>query len=296
MKRICLILIICLLFTGCSATQKHEKTVYAMDTVMNFTVWGGAAEQACGELEALMLLLQQQYNPQTLNEGQIQEQQALMDQALLLQQRTGGAFDPKLYGVMQVWGFDTGNYRVPTPEELENAPELWDLGGAVKGYAGDRAVELLKNMDVDCALLNLGGNVQTYGTKPDGSAWSVGIKDPQGLQDYVAVVQVEGTASIVTSGDYQRYFQHQGVTYHHIMDPATGYPAQSGLRSVTIISENGLTADVLSTALFVMGLERATEFWRSSDDFEAVFVLEDGRIFVTSGVTVSGCTYEVVQK
>ncbi len=303
-RGLCLILACAMacLFAGCE--QKQSATFFAMDTVMEVQIWG--AEGAVEDVQSLVRKLDDRWSAHSGNSllGQLnrgEDVQISVDEAALLEEverlsaRTGGAFDPKMRCASLAWGFTNGGEYIPTEQELQTAlaDPQWDLGGALKGYAGDRAVILLEEAGAKCALLNLGGNIQTYGTKPDGTPWSIGIQNPEG-GDPVGIVSAVGTMAVVTSGDYQRYFEKDGVRYHHILDPETGRPARSGLTSVTVICGDGLTADVLSTALFVMGLERATEFWRASGDFEAVFITDDGRIYATQGAALSGCQYEVI--
>ena len=310
MKRLIVFVILAaLLLTGCSGTAPITQQTYAMDTLMTFTVWSKDGYYITEALSSLMDQLESEWSAtdnksiiSKLNRGETveldDEQKAFLEQVEALSVRTRGAFDPKLYSVSEAWGFFGGDTKVPSAEMLETAlkDEKWDLGAAVKGYAGQQAVALLEELGVERALLNLGGNVQTFGQKKDGSPWQIGIEDPDGSQVNLGVLSVEGTASIVTSGDYERYIELDGKRYHHIMDPETGCPAESGLRSVTVISRDGLTADALSTALFVMGLEEGAEFWRESDDFEAVFVLTTGEIYASEGANLSGCEVEVISR
>ena len=209
---------------------------------------------------------------------------------------------------MQAWGFPTGAYRVPDEAELEQLVgtidytqvELdeqtgqarlpggmsLDLGAVAKGRLGEVLSQDLKELGVTSALLELGGNIQTVGTKPDGSRWRVGIQDPNSQEGgYLAIVEVADQA-VVTSGDYQRYFEQNGQTYCHIMDPATAAPADSGVDSVSIVGSDGTVCDALSTALFVMGEEKGAQFWKDHPelDFEAIFVSQDGTIAVTEGL------------
>lgn len=298
MKRfICLFFILSLLCLCTSCEKRTQETVFAMDTVMDLQLWGKDAQKAAVQLKKLLSDQEKRWSatdPESaLNIGTADP--SVLSRIQSLSARTDGAFDPRLGAVMAAWGFHEKDYRVPTGEELTQAlnSKKWDLGAAIKGYAGDLCVQALEEMDVDRAVLNLGGNIQTYGEKPDGTPWTVGIQNPAG-GDYVGTVTVTGTASVVTSGDYQRYFERNGIRYHHIMDPATGRPAASGLRSVTVICRDGMTADALSTALFVMGLEKGAAHWQESNDFEAVFITTEGEVYATEGAGLSGCEFEVI--
>ncbi len=312
MKRTIALILCIFLLCGCTGNEIHTEkftTIFAMDTVMTMDIWGEDAQLAATSMAARIAELEKDWsatNPDSIltrmNRGEDVElsgaAEALLVRIEALSQRTGGAFDPKLRTVSELWGFYNDEHRVPAREAILDAlgEQQWDLGAAMKGYAGQECTALLAELEIDRALLNLGGNVQTYGEKPDGSPWRIAIQNPDPAEDYLGIVEVTGTMAVVTSGDYQRYFEQDGVRYHHILDPETGYPANSGLRSVTVICRDGLAADALSTALFVMGLEDAVEFWRQSDDFEAIFVTADGKVYATEGAVLSGCTFEVIER
>lgn len=310
MRNILPLILILALLAGCSASEPcAQRTVFCMDTVMDIQVWGPQREYAADAIVEMLTDLEKTWSAtdensllSALNRGEgtpDEAQQAFLDRATELQERTGGAFDPKLGSVIALWGFYDDNYRVPTAQEITAAKTQlrWDLGAIVKGYAGELAVQVLAEYHVDRAILNLGGNIQTYGEKENGAPWNIGVQNPAG-GDALGTLQISGTMAVVTSGDYQRYFEQEGVRYHHILNPETGMPADSDLSSVTVIYSYGATADALSTALFAMGLERAVEFWRESTyyPFEAVFVLQDGTIYATEGVWLSGCEYEVISR
>ena len=305
-----------LFLTACSAESSPEPvqgTFFAMDTVMDFTIYGESglidqSESLIASLESLVSVTDANSELYAINQtgsGTLTgKASSLMEQALEICRRTDGALDLSIYPIVRAWGFTTGSYQVPDEAEIQallplvdyrkiqydaadgdvTLPEGMkiDLGSVAKGYAGQLVAQMLREHGVQSALLNLGGNVQTVGAKPDGSPWQIGIKDPQG-EDAMMVLSVEDQA-VVTSGGYERYFEQDGQTYWHIMDPSTGHPADSGLISVTIVGDEGVVCDGLSTALFVMGLEKAADLWAQSGDFEAVFVTASGEVYITEGL------------
>lgn len=158
-----------------------------------------------------------------------------------------------------------------------------DLGAVGKGYAEDEAAQVLRERGITAALLDIGGDIQAIGTKSDGSDWRVGLKDPFS-GGVLGILQISDMA-VVTSGNYKRFFTGEdGKTYGHIIDPTTGYPVENGIASVSVIASEGKLCDALSTALFVMGLERAKGYWKQHRGFEMILIMEDGSIYLTEGM------------
>lgn len=292
----------------------YTREIEAMDTVMSLTAYGQngqkAVEEAIEEIYSLDHLLStgdpqsEIYQINHTGGGVLSDTTAkLIEQSMELYHSTDGLFDIAIYPLMDAWGFTNQNYHVPTEAEMESLlkqidanqivydqskKEVFfkrndmaiDLGGIAKGYTSSRIMEIYKACGVTSGMVSLGGNVHVLGTKEDGSLWRVGIRNPKSQDDYLGVLSVADCA-VITSGGYERFFEEDGVTYHHIIDPRTGYPADSGLLSVTIVSEDGTLADALSTSLFIMGIDQAKSFWQKNrDQFD--FVIFDGKtIFVT---------------
>lgn len=317
---------------GTEAEGAATKDLFAMDTYMTLTANDGqteeAIEAAAKEIERIDALLSTGKTDSEISEinktgnGLLSEDTKTLIQASLeLYDETGGLFDITIYPVMRAWGFADGNFRVPEKEELksllanmgadkialdEEKGELSlcagteiDLGGIAKGYTSNRVMDIFKEYGVTSGVISLGGNVQTLGAKTNGEEWRVAVQKPDKEDEYVGVVSVKDKA-VITSGGYERYFEEDGKTWHHIIDPRTGYPAGSGLTSVTIVSGDGTMADGLSTSLFIMGKEKAVTFWREhSDEFEMILVDEDEHIFVSEGLADSFSSdyeYEIIER
>ena len=244
-----------------------------------------------------------------------------LENVIDLARKSSGAFDPTLGRVSQLWNLESDNPYIPSKSELTELlletgwekinlgdGEVFlkdgvqiDLGAVGKGIGCDEARKMLEEADADAAVVSVGGSILTYGKKPDGKSWKIGIANPRNEdgESYLGSLTIDGTCSISTSGDYEKYVIEDGVRYHHILDPKTGYPADSGLISVTIVCEKGWLSDGLSTACFVLGYEDSLPLLKTYQA-EAVFVTEDKEVIVTDGLkdmfTLTDSSYEQVEE
>ncbi|NPV53347.1 MAG: FAD:protein FMN transferase [Firmicutes bacterium] len=224
---------------------------------------------------------------------------------------TSGKFDPAIGPIVKLWGIGTDHARVPDPDVLAAKLSLvdyrdvildgnrhsimlkrkgmaLDFGGIAKGYAADEVVRIFKERGVKSAYVDLGGNVFVVGSRPDGRPWRIAIQDPRKERGfYVGIIEAKDK-SIVTSGDYERYFEANGKRYHHIFDPATGRPADSGIMSATIISDRSIDGDALSTSVFILGPEKGLELVNRLPGIEAVIITTDRKVLISRGLAESG--------
>ena len=327
MKR-CFILILAaaLCLSGCGKQEKEASAqIFAMDTVMEIAAFGPQAEEAVSETESQIQELEKQLsrtlpdsdvsrinrNGTTPTTGIAAGTWALLEAALEYGDATDGAFDITIAPVMDAWGFTGDNFRVPEQAELDallrrvssgeiqmqaestesvalGEGQAIDLGGIAKGYAGDAVRTVLAELNVTSAVIDLGGDVGLLGAKPDGSDWRIAVKDPADPSKFLGVLTAADTF-VVTSGIYERGFEENGVRYHHIIDPKTGKPAESGLVSVTVVCGDGAWADALSTACFVLGEAgslalRDTLAAEKNLRIELILVTDDGHVRYTAGL------------
>lgn len=300
-----------------SSEKKQSKDIFAMDTYMTVTAYGEhaqeAVDKAADEINRLDGLLStgkessEVYKLNQSGEGTVSDDTAyLFEESEKLYKETDGVFDISIYPVMDAWGFTTENYRVPGQDELNSLLEKVDaskitydkaskkitlpegvkidFGGIAKGYTSSRIMDIYKECGVTSGLVSLGGNVQLLGKKTDGSEWKVAVESPKEDGNYLGVLEASDKA-VITSGGYERYFEQDGKKYHHIIDPSTGYPAENGLTSVTIVSDDGTLADGLSTSLFIMGKDKAEAFWKkNSDKFDTILLTDDNKLYVSEGI------------
>lgn len=216
-------------------------------------------------------------------------------------------FDITIGPLVNLWGIGTDNEKVPGPEFieevisligsqyiklndsdrsvfLENENMAIDLGGIAKGYAADLVRDYLIEAGFTKGIINLGGNVLTFGLKAPGTLWKIGIQNPVDSRgNYIGTLGIEESA-IVTSGIYERFFEVEGKRYHHILDPYTGYPIENDLLSITIVTPSGIEADAWSTLAFSAGLVKGMELLESEENMEGIFITKDHKIYISSGL------------
>ena len=319
---LCLVLLMILPLAACGENRSSKREIFSMDTIMTLTAYGNNGETGLDAAESVILAMDVMLDPElptstvyAINSANGQsvvvsaQIAKMLSTAKTVYDQSGGALDLSVYPLVKRWGFIDQKYYKPT--ETEIAEDLSKLcfdkisltsfpatgsysltipaygqltfGAVAKGCAAENAIDAMRQAGVKSGIISLGGNVQTLGVKPNGELWKVAITDPENPDTYVGTINV-GETAVVTSGPYQRNFTQKGVLYHHIINPATGHPSGSSLRSVTIICGDGTMADCLSTAMFVLGESRALNYWRQYGGFEMILITTDDRIVCTKGL------------
>lgn len=309
-------------------TTVIESESFCMSTEITYKVFGENAASAVAEAEAALLRLENilsRFIPDSevsmINQNAGKEYVDVSSEtfevlscASRLSEISGGLFDITVGPLIDLWNYKH-SFQVPEDEKIQHALSLVnyhdlmlnpdeqsaglrrseqsiDLGGIGKGYISDCLVKTLQKYGVVSAFVNIGGNVSTLGNKPDGSSWSVGIRHPRHDGCLIGAVKVTGQA-VVTSGDYERYFiDDTGKRRHHIINPITGYPVESGLISVTVVADSAMIADGLSTAIFAAGMDKGLGYLTHFPGVDVVLVDNRQRIFITRGLKE---TYQTVE-
>ena len=294
---------------------------YAMNTVIEQKWYGESAdtvytgmETKIREIESVLSLHLSQSEIAAINENAgvqpvevSQRTFDLLQRAKELSEQSDGAFDITIAPVVELWGITSDHPHVPTDEELAQAMALMgledlvldeeactayltragmaiDLGGIAKGWTADQLREYARELGAERGYVSLGGNLMIIGERPDGDPFKFGLRDPQGdASTYLGTVTLEDGCTMATTGGYERYFEEDGIRYHHVLDPRTGYPADSDLLSVAVISKDGTLADYLSTTLFVQGLE-AAKAAAGSEDYALVMVDQENNVWISGSL------------
>ncbi len=309
--------------TGCAVQEekKHTRTVFMMDTQVDITYYHPSAQVAqtvmaeiFAEMQRLEKILSRQATGsdlQRINEAAGREAVevnpetiVVLQSALEFAELSNGTFDPTVAPLLEAWGFGGDFPAVPTQEELLQARELvnyrlvemdeekgsvylpvpgmrLDLGGIAKGYIVDQGQKNAQEL-ASASFINAGGDISIRGRKPSGENWRVGVQDPDNPDRFLAIITME-EGSVATSGDYQRFFEVEGQRYHHILNPHTGMPAFE-LSSVTIVAADTMTADALSTAVFVLGMEKGMALVESLPGVDAIIKDKSGELRYTNGL------------
>lgn len=315
-------MIISFFLVGCNKElEPISKDTYMMGTIIQMKVYGKNANKALNsalerisDIENKMSVNISSSDITKINNNSGKESvivnedtYIVLEKAVEYSKLTEGAFDATIEPIVKLWGIGTENETVPSQKEISEALNLVnykdieitksnnsiklkregqaiDLGGIAKGYAADEINNILTRNDISSAVISLGGNIFVKGHKPSGDLWKIGVQNPLDTRgEYIGIVSA-ADKSIVSSGNYERYFVKDGKRYHHIFDPKTGYPSEKGVIGTTIISDKSLDGDVLSTSVYVLGLEKGIKLIENLEGIEAIFITEDKKVYTTSGL------------
>ena len=285
--------ILCVIFTGCTLARIKEPLTMTgtyFDTVIQLQVWDADEEilehckNLCRKYENLFSAEVESSDIGRINQAEGKPVSVSSETAELIQlgihygELSDGKFDITVLSASELWDFHDGKKVIPDQKVLEEAVSHIDY----KNIQVDGTTVTMKDLEkegIEHATINLGGNVLTIGTKPDGSDYKIGIQKPFAADGEVLEVLSVHDRSVVSSGDYERYFEKDGVIYHHILDPQSGWPVQNDLDQVTILSDSSADGDALSTTCYVLGLEKGMKLIQEMDDVEAIFVTKEGEIY-----------------
>lgn len=317
---ICNVLIL-IFMTGNNKKSYITKEFYSLGTLNQLKVYGKNAEKAIeesseklSEIDDKMSVFKESSEISKINENAGNKSQIVSKDTYYVIQKaikycslSKGAFDITIRPIVGLWNIGKESARIPSVNEIkeklkvvnykdivldENNNTIFlkkdkqeiDVGGIAKGYAADEVKNILLQNGIKSALINLGGNIVVLGRKVDRTPWSVGIQDPFNIRgEFVLTISVINK-SIVTSGNYERYFEKDGKRFHHIIDPSTGYPSESDILSATIISDNSIDGDGLSTGVYIMGIHKAMKLIEEIKGVDAIFITKDKEVYVTSGM------------
>ncbi len=311
------LILLSVFLTNCTKEKPFRETMFLMGTLVEIVAYPdsqqvrdavGRAFRRMEKVEALADLKAPDSPLASLRRGEDAdlpyELLQVLSVALDVARKSGGAFDPTMGELVALWGFDRNEPNVPGSFQISEAmgsvgyerlsvdgvrvrvfgkPVWLELGGIAKGYAVDEAVRVLRESGVRAGIVNAGGDLRAFGEKPGGKRWRIGVQDPDDPQGLLGVLSLKD-GSVATSGDYERYFEVDDIRYHHILDPNTGRPSRSGIRSTTVVASECVLADALATAAFVLGPDRGRELFEGQNGVEGILVIEDGQILKTSGI------------
>lgn len=318
-----LLILIITLITACNTKEEPEKTLsrtgLEIGTVVSITLYGTDDESTMDGVFEILKEIDKDFSltidsseinkinknaynsPVEINDDLIN----VIEDSLYYSKLSNGLFDISIEPLVALWGIGTEHAKVPSDEELksvlaminyknihldnnmisfdENFTKL-DLGAIAKGYAADRIVDYLKEKGVDRAIISLGGNVYALGSKSEDASWRIGIQNPnEGRGDIIGSLSVSNK-SVVTSGLYERYFEEDGIRYHHILNTKDGYPIDNEVLGVSILSNKSIDGDALSTITFILGVEEGLKLIETLDDVEAIFITKDSEVYTSSGL------------